>query len=403
MPTALRLLLVEDSEDDAILLLQELRRGGFVVDWKRVDTPEDMRAELICSSWDLVISDYSMPLFSGPAAIALLRSTDAELPFIFVSGTIGEDVAVQALRLGANDYLMKDNLKRLVAAVRRELKEAGERLEKKRLEGQVRQLQKFEALSRLAGGIVHDYNNTLGAILGWAEMGIAESAGTKLQELFVKIGEQGRRAAGLTAKLLALSRRQVLQPVNLNLNDVIAETSKFFQRVAPEGIRMSLDLAADLHLVRADVAQMEQVLMNLFLNARDAMPAGGTLAVESRNVEQGPGQARTQLKIGQGSYVRLAISDSGEGMDESTLEHVFEPFYSKREGEQGAGLGLAIVYGIVRQHGGIVSVESQKGHGATFHVYLPVGSDPAKRFEGEGGLSIRESKEPMLRASDTRA
>src|ERR1700732_909793 len=196
MGIPLRVLVVEDSEDDAALLVRELRRGGYDVSYERVDTAAAMRSALNTQEWDLVVSDHSMPHFSGSAALSLLRDKESELPFIFISGTMGEEAAVAALKDGAQDYLMKNNLTRLVPAVQRELREAGDRREHKRLERQVLQLQKFEAIGRLAGGIAHDFNNAIGAILGWAELGFEQNRGTpQIAERFSRIREADERAA----------------------------------------------------------------------------------------------------------------------------------------------------------------------------------------------------------------
>src|SRR5580693_223401 len=211
MAIPLRLLLVEDSEDDAALLLRELARGGYEVIHKRVDTSAGMIAAMENQKWDLVISDHSMPHFNGIDALHLLRAKGSHIPFIFVSGTIGEETAVSALKDGAQDYLMKTNLKRLVPAVQRELREAEERHEKERLERQVQQLHKFETIGRLAGGIAHDFNNVIGAILGWAELCSQETQpGTRIHERIHKIIDQAGRAAGLTSQLLSFARKQFL-------------------------------------------------------------------------------------------------------------------------------------------------------------------------------------------------
>lgn len=167
MSVPLRVLVVEDSQDDADLLVRELRRGGFDVKFQRVDTSESMRIALDIGEWDVVVSDFSMPHFSGTAALTLLRKKHTDIPFIFASGTIGEETAVAALKSGAQDYVMKTNLKRLVPAIQRELNEVEQKKERRQLELQIQQLHKFEAIGRLAGGIAHDFNNVIGAILAW--------------------------------------------------------------------------------------------------------------------------------------------------------------------------------------------------------------------------------------------
>src|SRR6266853_799310 len=174
MGTPLRALLIEDSEDDAALLLRELRRGNYDVQLERVDEASALESAFEKQNWDLIVSDFSMPHFSGTDALKLLRSKGCEKPFIFVSGTIGEETAVAALREGAQDYLMKTNLKRLVPAVQRALQEAEDRKQRRQMEQQVQQLRKFEAIGKVAGGIAHDFNNVIGAILGWAELGYQE-------------------------------------------------------------------------------------------------------------------------------------------------------------------------------------------------------------------------------------
>src|SRR5271154_4997343 len=211
MTKPLRTIFVEDSEDDALLLGRELTGGGFAVDSRRVDSAASLNAALGSGEWDLVLSDHSMPGFSGLQALEIVRSRTPDLPFIFVSGTMDEATAVAALRRGARDYLMKGQLQRLRPAVERDIREATERRDRKRLEQQVHQLQKFEAIGRLAGGIAHDFNNILGAILGSAEMGLEDCpAGTRLNDRFQKITDQAHRAARLTAQILAFARRQIL-------------------------------------------------------------------------------------------------------------------------------------------------------------------------------------------------
>ena len=175
MGTPLRVLMIEDSEDDAALLARELRRGDYDVQFQRVDLSDTLKSALEMDKWDLIISDYSMPHFSGTDALRLLRARGSDVPFILVSGTIGEETAVDALKDGAHDYVMKTNLKRLLPSVQRALRETEDRRKNKQMEQQLQQLQKFEAIGKLAGGIAHDFNNVIGAVLGWAEMGFEEA------------------------------------------------------------------------------------------------------------------------------------------------------------------------------------------------------------------------------------
>ncbi|MFZ0420609.1 MAG: response regulator [Candidatus Sulfotelmatobacter sp.] len=375
MPVPLRVLMVEDSEDDAALLSRELRRGGYDATVQRVDSPAGMSAALDGGKWDLVICDHSMPHFSGTEALTLLRARGPEIPFIFVSGTIGEETAIAALKLGAQDYVMKNNLKRLLPAIQRELHEVVQRRERKHLEQEVHRLQKFEAIGRLAGGIAHDFNNALGVILGWAQMAHDEApTGSPLREKLQIILDQTQRTAGLTSQLLAFARRQVLQPRHIDLNDLVSETTSLLQSVIGEQIEIRVSLTSAHRVIRADATQIEQVLMNLCLNARDAMPQGGRLLIETQDVEISEDFSRVHSYAAPGRYVLLAVSDSGVGMDAATLDRIFEPFFTTKETGRGTGLGLATVYGTVKQHGGFVNVYSELGQGTTFRVYFPASS-----------------------------
>jgi two-component system, cell cycle sensor histidine kinase and response regulator CckA len=382
MTTPLRVLIVEDSEDDMALLLRELRRGGYGPTFERVDTAAGMTAALGQNQWDLVICDYSMPHFSGTDALRLLRSQGSDAPFIFLSGTIGEETAIAALKQGAQDYVMKDNTKRLLPAIQRELGEAEQRRERKRLEHQVQELQKFEAIGRLAGGIAHDFNNALGVILGWAQMGYDNVPDdSPVREHFLMIRDQAQRSAGLTRQLLAFARRQVLQPRSLNLNDLVSRISGLLRTAVGEQTELKIALTPGLQVTMADPTQIEQVLMNLCLNARDAMPQGGRIVIETSNVEVEGDFCRTHSYAHPGQYVLLSVCDTGVGMDAATLDRIFEPFFTTKEMGRGTGLGLATVYGIVKQHGGFVNVYSEPGQGTTFHVYLPASSGPPSAIE----------------------
>jgi two-component system cell cycle sensor histidine kinase/response regulator CckA len=239
------------------------------------------------------------------------------------------------------------------------------------MERQLRQAQKFEAIGQLAGGVAHDFNNVVGAILGWAELGLEENRDrSKVTERFARIKEQAERAAALTRELLAFSRRQVLQRQPIDLNGVTSGLVSFLEKVISKDIELKV-ITAPLAAVKADPTQIEQVLMNLCLNARDAMPNGGRMVVETEMVELDDAYARFYPGTARGRYAVLSVSDTGMGMDAETRERIFEPFFTTKEKGKGTGMGLAMVYGIVKQHGGFIHVYSEPGQGSLFRVYLP--------------------------------
>jgi len=244
--------------------------------------------------------------------------------------------------------------------------------DRKKLEEQFRQAQKMEAVGRLAGGIAHDFNNLLMVIQGYADL-LAERlpTGDSLHRNAEQIQAAAQRAAGLTHQLLAFSRKQILAPKVLEVNSVVSEMEKMLRRVIGEDIELKTTSTPDLGLIRADRGQIEQVIMNLAVNARDAMPNGGRLTIETANVEFDSGSLRAATAIAPGKYVMLAVTDNGIGMDEKTQAHIFEPFFTTKEKGKGTGLGLATVYGVVKQSGGYVWVYSEPGHGTTFKIYLP--------------------------------
>jgi two-component system, cell cycle sensor histidine kinase and response regulator CckA len=401
VPNPLRVLIVEDSEDDAAVLLRALRRGGYEVRYRQVDSASALRASLDAEPWDIVISDYSMPGFSGSAALAILREKDMDLPFIFLSGTIGEETAVQAMKGGAQDYIMKGSLARLVPAIDRELREAENRRERRRAEQRMRQLEKFEVIGKLVGGIAHDFNNALGAIMGWAEIGKQDAAaGKDPAKSFQKIYEQSERAAALTRQLLAYARRQILERRTVNVNQTVKETMALLQKVIGEQIAVKFLPAPDLRMIRADPVQIEQVFINLCLNARDAMPKGGQLLIETTNVEFDRNDCQTRQDARPGRHVRLSVSDTGVGMDPATKERIFEPFFTTKDVGKGTGLGLAIVLGIVKQHDGSIEVYSEPGKGTVVHVYLPASDAAPEPRRQENDAPVRGGSETILIAED---
>lgn len=498
MSEALRVLIIEDDSADAELMVRALERGGFAPAWERVETEAEYIAALDRSP-DVILSDSSLPLFDGLEALDLLRERGLDIPFILVSGRVGEDFAVDAMKRGACDYLLKDRLARLGEAVRRAIEQRRLREERawaiealrqseeryrlvseassdyvyslrldksghfqcewitdpftritgftadeinlkgwkglyysgdlpvveqhyesllagetdsietrivtksqrvrwirihdrpggepgkvdrvygaaqditvqKQLEEQLLQTGKMEAIGQLAGGVAHDFNNLLTVIRGYSDLlrKQPELSPASIEQVD-EILEAARRASELTRQLLAFGRGQVLQLRNVNLNTVLGGMERLLRRLLGEDMDLVIARDEDLGLVKADPGQMEQVIMNLAVNARDAMPAGGRLTIRTANADLGEGEA-AEHGVAAGPYVMLSVSDTGAGMDKETVARVFEPFFTTKEPGEGTGLGLAMVYGIVKQSGGDVRVLTAPGRGTTFKIYLP--------------------------------
>ncbi|MCK6479081.1 MAG: response regulator [Planctomycetes bacterium] len=536
MATPLSVLLVEDSEDDAELELIELRRAGFLTSHVRVDTREEMAAALAEGAFDIVLCDHAMPSFNSSGALGLLRERGLDTPVIIVSGMMGEDVAVEALKTGAADYVLKGNLRRLGPAVARALREAEERrrlreterglrdnlarqkaildalplalyaarpdagfrttwitenverisgfsasrfleggdlllgrvhgedapgvrraleglapggtavleyrwrtadgrwrwfidhvtlapgagcegagvlgvwvdiTDRKQLELQLRQSQKTEAIGRLAGGVAHDFNNILTVILGYADL-IRESAapGSPVIPQVEEIRKAGLQASSLTRQLLAFSRRQVLEFRILDLNQTVAGMERMIRRLLGEDLRLEVATTPGIGMVRADAGQLELVLLNLVVNAKDAVPPGGRIRIGTANarVGEGEGDGRGGI-LRPGEFVALSVSDDGHGMDEETRGRVFEPFFTTKPEGKGTGLGLATVHGIVQQSGGQIHLETAPGRGTTFRVLLPAAAgepspaaDPPRPPAGAAVLPVLVVEdEPSIR------
>ncbi len=277
--------------------------------------------------------------------------------------------------------------------------------DRKVLENQLQQSRRMEAVGRLAGGIAHDFNNLLTIIKGYAEMALNRPGTTpELSTDVHQIGNAAERASTLIRQLLAFSRKQVLQPKPLDLNAIVESLDKLLNRLMSADIQMRTACSANIGTVKADPAQIEQVIMNLVVNARDAMPSGGRLTIETANVDLAANYARDHVTVKPGPYVMLAVSDTGVGMDSETQAHIFEPFYTTKGSGRGTGLGLSTVYGIVKQSGGYIWVYSEPGKGTTFKVYLPRVEEPLEAAPAKSESAMdRKGSETVLVVEDEEA
>ena len=379
MKTSLRLLHLEDDPIDAELITTTLLEGGIPCQSQLVDTRQAFVAALKECRMDLILADYSIPGFDGMTALILARQHCPDVPFLFVSATIGEELAIDAMHQGATDYVLKQRLGRLVPSVQRALRELNDRAERKRAEEalqqsekQFRQSQKMEAVGRLAGGIAHDFNNLLTVIMGYSQVLLTELGPQHpLRGRIEETLKAGERAATLIRQLLTFSSKQSLDPKILSLNMAVTSLESLLRRLIGEDIHLVSTLDPTNGRLRADQSQLEQVLANLVVNARDAMPKGGTLTIETAQVELTRSPVYHLTPLRPGSYVRLAVSDTGCGIDRKTQAHIFEPFFTTKGEGKGSGLGLSTVFGIVTQCGGAIDVTSRVGHGTRFDLYFP--------------------------------
>ena len=404
---SLRALIVEDSDDDLQLILRMIRQGGFEPTWEHVQSASALRAVLAANRFDIVIADHSMPSFTGLDALEIVRATDPDVPFLLVSGTMGEEIAGDAMRAGARDYLLKSQLARLAPAIARELAEGHNRRERSRLSEELRQAQKMEAVGRLAGGVAHDFNNMLTAINGYADLLLADlSPADPAYNGVREIRAAGERAATLTRQLLALGRRQALVRQRVDLAELVGSLLPMLARLIGEDIIVEHRPHGAPLTVLAHPGQLQQVILNLVLNARDAMAGGGRLTIETKVVPAeamavDPGMTRSAAE-----YALVAVADNGSGMDAETQGHLFEPFFTTKEPGKGTGLGLATVWSIVHQSGGQIELESEPGQGTTFRIYLPLTdapvdvqrvAEPAPAAGGRETILLVED-EPLVRS-----
>jgi two-component system cell cycle sensor histidine kinase/response regulator CckA len=370
-----RLLVVDDDPDAKALVVSALVDAHFERAVDVVPNATDGLARIRRDEHDVYIVDHRLPDGTGIALIHEAKAAGIDKPFILITGYGSGALDEAALREGAADYVEKHLLgTHLERAIRYALRDWRNNRALREREEQLRHAQKMEGIGRLAGGVAHDFNNLLTAIIGFTDLILEridplDSTADDVRE----IRKAADRAAALTRQLLAFGRRQFLDPRVLDVNETVTGLIRMLPRLVGEHIETSTRLAPHLRRVWADPSQMDQMLLNLVLNARDAMPAGGRLMIETENVELDEERARVErLTVKPGRYVMLAIVDTGIGMDTVTRARAFEPFFTTKPQGKGTGLGLATVYGIVEQSGGAVTLDSAAGRGTTVRVYLPV-------------------------------
>ena len=330
------------------------------------------------------------PLEEREAAAARAAEVASGRSIVFDRRLLRKDGTVIIVEINARP--LPDG--RLLAAMR-------DITERRNLENQLRQAQKMEAVGRLAGGLAHDFNNVLTAVFGYVDLLSEELApGSHAREDVEEIRRAAERAAALTRQLLAFSRQQVLDPIVLSVNDLIRNLDKMLRRLIGEDVDLRLNLAPDVGNVRADPGQVEQVIANLVVNARDAMPEGGKLLIETVNADLTEQYADMHRPVIAGAYVMIAVSDTGVGMDEATKARIFEPFFTTKEKGRGTGLGLSTVYGIVKQSGGYIWAYSEVGRGTTFKIYLPRVDAPAVQVAAPREAGTLAGSETVLLAED---
>jgi two-component system cell cycle sensor histidine kinase/response regulator CckA len=377
MRSPLRILHLEDDPNDAALVQSSLELEGISCTTTRVQDRADFIAALERGGFDLVLSDFSLPTFDGFSAIATVRSKWAELPVILVSGTLGEELAVDLLKSGATDYVLKEHIFRLAPAVRRAMQEVEERGERRRLEAHFIEAQKMDVIGQLVSGVAHDFNNILAVIIGYSDLITSDlGADSPLRKYIEEIRHASERAAGLTRQLLVFGRKQAVSTVVLDLNEVVNDLDKMLRRLIDANIEMTISPGKKIGHVKADSGYVGQVLMNLVVNARDAMPNGGKLSIATNNVKLDEEYAATHPGAIAGDYVMLSVSDTGTGMTEEVKALLFEAFFTTKPLGKGTGLGLATCQTIVQQSGGHIGVYSEVGEGTTFKIYFPRVGEP---------------------------
>jgi two-component system, cell cycle sensor histidine kinase and response regulator CckA len=370
MKSPLYILHLEDDPIDAELVQSALEIEGVACAINCVQTREDFVSALEVGGIDLIFSDFALAGFDGLSAAEIVRKRWSTIPFILVSGALGGELGFDSLTCGATDCIPKTDLSRLAPAVRRAMREVEERAERRQLEAQIIEAQKMEVISQLSSGVAHDFNNILAVIIGYSDLITLDlSSNSPLRKYAEEIRHASNRAAGLTRQLLVFSRKQLVKPKVIDPNDAVKDLDLLLRRLIDPKIKITITLGKQTGRVKADTGHLGQVLLNLVLNARDAMPQGGELTIETNNVTLDKNYATTHKGPISGNYVMLSVSDTGTGMTEEVKAHLFEAFFTTKS--LGTGLGLATSRTIIQQSGGHIDVDGELGKGTTFKIYLP--------------------------------
>ncbi len=364
----LRVLLVEDSPEDAELMCEQMLDAGLEASFERVESARELRDALTRFSPDIVLSDLSMPGFSGNEALRIVRAWHPDVPFIFVSGTMGEENAVAALHQGANDYIIKHQPARLPSAVARAVRESRSTMDRQRVEAELMRAQRLESLSLLAAGLSHDLRNILQPLLIMPDLLKARSDDPQLHHLADIIAECGRRGHEMAESMLSFVRGSRKPSEHICIAHLFEAVELLLRSNLPDKVSLHLDVADEGLGVDANYTELQQVLLNLSLNAIQAMPSGGRLTLRASADAGGQGE----------EWLRISVSDEGTGMDAETLSHLFNPFFTTKA--NGTGLGLISCKRIVEGAHGTIHVDSTPGVGTRFELLLPMREVPA---EGE--------------------
>jgi signal transduction histidine kinase len=372
MKQSLSVIHIEDSVEDSNLVKLLLQGAGIECALLRVETWEQLVQALHDPNCDLILSDCALPYFHGLEALQIARAARPEIPFIFVSGIMGEEMAIESLHNGATDYVLKERLSRLVPAVRRALNEIESRKTRHALEFQLKQARKLETIGTLAGGLAHDFRNLLQIMkLNIDLLPVIANEPEQVVQIAEQLNKASDRGCEMAKELLVFARKTKTNLFPIDMTAQIKELAQMLRNSLPANLSLSLELEEDLPSILADASHLNRILTNLIMNARDALPEGGRITVSTDLIRFDAIHA-SSWQIKDVPYLRLKISDTGTGMDEATQTRVFEPFFTTKSAEKGTGLGLSVVFGLMKSHHGYIDLHSQVGKGSTFSLFFPL-------------------------------